>query len=67
MVMCIARRIGERYWIQWWHTIRVETFHAVFGLTPPADAAFANPELYEYLEAEGFEYAIRLQGNDALQ
>lgn len=29
-----------------------------------ADAAFANPELYEYLEAEGFEYAIRLPGND---
>jgi len=26
------------------------------------DAAFANPELYEYLEAEGFEYAIRLPG-----
>src|ERR1039457_6408046 len=31
-----------------------------------ADAAFANPELYEHLEAEGFEYAIRLPGNDAL-
>ena len=31
-----------------------------------ADAAFANPELYEYLEAEGFEYAIRLPGNAAL-
>jgi hypothetical protein len=31
-----------------------------------ADAAFANPELYEDLEAEGFEYAIRLPGNDAL-
>ena len=31
------------------------------------DAAFANPELYEYLEAEGFEYAIRLPANDALQ
>ena len=31
-----------------------------------ADAAFANSELYEYLEAEGFEYAIRLPGNDAL-
>ena len=28
-----------------------------------ADAAFANPELYEYLEAEGFEYAIRLPVN----
>jgi hypothetical protein len=32
-----------------------------------ADAAFANPELYEYLEAEGFEYAIRLPANDALK
>src|SRR5271166_1766807 len=32
-----------------------------------ADAAFAQPELYEYLEAEGFEYAIRLPGNDVLQ
>src|ERR1035438_3580343 len=31
-----------------------------------ADAAFANPELYEYLEGEGFEYAIRLPANDAL-
>ncbi len=31
-----------------------------------ADAAFAQPELYEYLEAEGFEYAIRLPGNEAL-
>jgi hypothetical protein len=31
-----------------------------------ADAAFANPELYEYLEAKGFEYAIRLPGNDEL-
>jgi hypothetical protein len=27
-----------------------------------ADAAFANPEIYEYLEAEGFEYAIRSAG-----
>ena len=31
-----------------------------------ADAAFAQPELYEYLEAEGFEYAIRLPVNDEL-
>jgi hypothetical protein len=31
-----------------------------------ADAAFAQPELYEYLEAEGFEYAIRLPANEAL-
>ena len=32
-----------------------------------ADAAFANPELYEFLEAEGYEYAIRLPANDVLQ
>ena len=32
-----------------------------------ADAAFANPEVYEYLEAEGFKYAIRLPGNKVLQ
>ena len=30
------------------------------------DAAFAQPELYEYLEAEHFHYAIRLPGNDIL-
>jgi hypothetical protein len=32
-----------------------------------ADAAFANPELYEFLEAEGYRYAIRLPANDVLQ
>jgi hypothetical protein len=31
-----------------------------------ADAAFANPEIYEYLEAEGYGYAIRLPSNDIL-
>ena len=31
------------------------------------DAAFAQPELYEYLEAEQFHYAIRLPSNDVLQ
>jgi hypothetical protein len=30
------------------------------------DAAFANPDLYEYLEGEGFLYAIRLPANDTL-
>ena len=28
-----------------------------------ADAGFANPEVYEYLEAEGIKYAIRLPAN----
>jgi hypothetical protein len=30
------------------------------------DAAFANPDLYEYLERENFSYAIRLPANDTL-
>lgn len=32
-----------------------------------ADAAFANPEVYEFLEVEGYGYAIRLPANDVLQ
>jgi Transposase DDE domain group 1 len=31
------------------------------------DAAFANPEMYEYLEAEGIGYSIRLPANRVLQ
>jgi hypothetical protein len=31
------------------------------------DAAFANPEIYDYLEAEGVKYAIRLPTNRILQ
>ena len=30
------------------------------------DAAFAKPEIYEYLESNGFLYAIRLPANDVL-
>jgi hypothetical protein len=30
------------------------------------DAAFANPAIYEYLESEGFRYAIRLPSNENL-
>ncbi|MPZ59657.1 MAG: IS1380 family transposase [Rhizobiales bacterium] len=32
-----------------------------------ADAAFAMPEVYDFLEAEGFGYAIRLPANRVLQ
>ena len=32
-----------------------------------ADAAFANPEVYELLEAEGYKYTIRLPANALLQ
>src|SRR5215467_15198951 len=31
------------------------------------DAAFANPEMYEFLEAEGIGYKIRLPANRVLQ
>jgi hypothetical protein len=31
------------------------------------DAAFANPEVHEYLKAEGFKYAIRLPATSVLQ
>ena len=31
------------------------------------DAAFANPEIYEFLEAEGYGYVIRLPANRVLQ
>ena len=30
------------------------------------DTAFAKPEIYEYLESNGFLYAIRLPANDVL-
>jgi hypothetical protein len=32
-----------------------------------ADAAFANPEVYEFLEVDGYKYAIRLPANQVLQ
>ena len=32
-----------------------------------ADAAFANPDVYEFLEAERINYAIRLPANRILQ
>ena len=32
-----------------------------------ADAGFANPDVYEYLEAESVKYAIRLPANSVLQ
>ena len=31
------------------------------------DAAFASPDIYEFLEAEDFKYAIRLKANKVLQ
>lgn len=41
--------------------------HKSIRCTFRADAAFANPEVYDYLEDEGFQYAIRLPANQILQ
>lgn len=38
-----------------------------FRRTFRADAAFANPELHEFLVAEGCKYTIRLPANPILQ
>ena len=35
--------------------------------TKPAAAHYANPAIYEYLEAEGYKYTIRLPANAVLQ
>ena len=50
----------------------MRSFPAQQGPHPPVlpgggDAAFAPPEVYEYLEAEGYLYAIRLPANEVLQ
>jgi hypothetical protein len=37
------------------------------GLYFRADAAFAKPEVYEFLEGDGIRYAIRLPANQVLQ
>jgi len=51
----LLRPIVERYWGR-----SLQRFFR-------ADAAFARPEIYEYLEAEEFLYAIRLPANQVLQ
>ncbi len=52
---CVLEPVVDRY--------RGETFPKFFR----ADAAFASPEVYEYVEAAGFSYAIRLPGNAVLE
>ena len=37
------------------------------GIVFRGDAAFSQPNMYEFLEAEGIEYAIRLPANQILQ
>src|ERR1019366_8829367 len=58
----IQRTVGRTCWNRSWPCIGASS-SAVFR----ADAAFANPEVYEFQEAEHYKYAIRLPANQILQ
>jgi Transposase DDE domain group 1 len=45
----------------------IARYRSVKRLYFRGDAAFANPEIYEFLEAKGIGYAIRLPANRVLQ
>ena len=48
--------IGKKSSIRWWSVILQQQSRLLFR----ADAAFAKPEIYEYLETRQIDYAIRL-------
>jgi hypothetical protein len=54
-----------------WRSVLVPVIDRYRDLDAPkffrADAAFAIPDLYELLEAEGYRYAIRLKANPILE
>jgi len=54
-----------------WHSVLEPVIERYRQLDVPkffrGDAAFALPQLYEQLEAEGYRYAIRLKANPVLQ
>ena len=50
-------------WYRWSNVTRERAIRLYFR----GDAAFASPEIYDYLEAEGMLYAIRLPANKVLQ
>ena len=60
---CTVRTAGRRCWNQSWLGTRGKQSAKYFR----GDAAFAKPEIYEYLEEKGFLYAIRLPANQVLQ
>ena len=54
---------GGRFWSQSWSNTRRKGGRLLFR----ADAAFAKPEVYEYLESRDIGYAMRLPANEVLQ
>jgi hypothetical protein len=49
-----------------WEGVLKQSWRAI-AASCRADAGFANPEVYEYLEGEGIKFAIRLPRNNVLQ
>ncbi len=66
-----ARRPGNVYSADGWEQVLKPVVARYRGtmrrIAFRGDAAFAQPNMYEFLEAEGIEYAIRLPANQVLQ
>jgi hypothetical protein len=66
-----ALRPGNVHSADGWHAVLEPVIARYRGVVKHlyfrGDAAFANPEVYEFLEAEGASYAIRLPANKVLQ
>ena len=68
---CCALRPGNVHSAHGWRDVLVPVVERykerAIRLYFRGDAAFASPEIYDYLEAEGMLYAIRLPANKVLQ
>ena len=58
-----APMVGRMCWSPSWPATGVSSSAASFAPMPPS----RYPEVYEFLEAEGYKYAIRLPANQVLQ
>jgi hypothetical protein len=66
-----ALRPGNVHSADGWHAVLEPVIARYRGTVKRlyfrGDAAFANPEIYEFIEAEGMGYTIRLPANSVLQ
>jgi hypothetical protein len=66
-----ALRSGNVHSADGWHAVLEPVIARCRGTVKRlyfrGDAAFANPEIYEFIEAEGIGYTIRLPANSVLQ